>query len=67
MNTNPVTDEHAKDVCKVGQGADCCRYIGMGPKGWSCLKHSNMKPFLDGRVAAGTMNARGDNCEGRAE
>ena len=61
-----VDNEWATSTCKVGQGAACCRYLAMGPNGWSCEKHSEMGRYLDQRVAAETMNARGDNCPGRA-
>jgi len=61
----PVDDAHAKTVCKIGQGAACCRYLAMGGNGWSCEKGSNLRYHLDARVAQGTMNARGDNCDGR--
>ena len=57
--------EHIKDVCRIGQGAACCRYLTMSPAGWSCEKlHPEGKALLDARVAAGNMNARADNCEG---
>lgn len=55
-----------KAVCKIGQGAACCRYLAMGID-WSCLKRSSLKALLDERAAAGTMSARGDNCEGQEE
>lgn len=29
---------HIKNVCKIGQGHACCRYLLMGPKGWECAK-----------------------------
>lgn len=62
-----IDDLYAETTCKIGQGAACCRYLSMGGGGWSCLKHSDLKPYLDDRVAKGTMNAQADNCEGRAE
>lgn len=61
------TDTHAKEVCKVGQGAECCRYLTMKATGWSCQKHTELRRYFDQRVAEGAMNARGDNCIGRAE
>lgn len=59
-----VTDQWAENVCAIGKGAACCRYLTMSPKGWECAKHSELATMLDDRVAAGTINARGDNCEG---
>ncbi len=64
MNEWPHMD-YIRDVCKIGQGAACCRYLTMGADGWSCEKTSSLKALLDARVATGTINARGDNCEGR--
>lgn len=65
MINQPVDDKHAKEVCKIGQGAECCRYLAMGSKGWSCEKFGSLSRMLDARVREGTMRAKGDNCEGR--
>jgi hypothetical protein len=53
------------NVCKMGQGEACCRYLVCGSKGFECAKHGEFMDYLDGRVKAGTMVARGDNCEGK--
>jgi len=58
------TDEWTKAVCKTGQGELTCRYLTMGPNGWSCEKFGSLREHLDRRVANEEMNARGDNCEG---
>lgn len=60
-----VTDEWAKQVCKIGHGAECCRYLTMGAGGWSCEKHGPLGRHLDNRVASQTITAQGDNCPGR--
>ena len=53
---------HVKDICKIGQGYDTCRYLMMGIT-WQCAKlDSSMKATLDAR--GDSMNARGDNCPG---
>lgn len=57
--------EYAKTICRIGQGYECCRYLTMGPKGWSCEKHGRLKKYLDHRVATQTITARGDNCDGK--
>lgn len=57
--------EYATVVCKIGQGALCCRYLAMSPNGWSCEKHSRLKKYLDVRAATGTITACGDNCAGK--
>lgn len=64
MNDYPDA-EHAKTICKIGQDHACCRYLTMHPAGWSCEKHSSMKPYFDRRAAIGAMTARGDNCPGK--
>lgn len=54
---------YVKEVCKIGQGNDCCRYTLMGSQGWQCGKIDPvMKAQLDDRVIL--MVANGDNCEG---
>lgn len=63
MVTDDVTDEHAEVVCRIGQGAECCRYLTLGPAGWSCEKFTALGIFLSVRT---DMLAQGDNCEGRA-
>ena len=51
------------DVCRIGQGAACCRYIiGTPRKGLQCAKLTALRRDIDGRVAQ--MVAQGDNCEG---
>jgi hypothetical protein len=56
--------EYIKQICKMGQGKDCCRYLMAGAKGFICGKHTSAKPLLDERVATNTMIAQGDNCGG---
>lgn len=57
--------EYANETCKIGQGAECCRYLTMHPNGWSCEKSSPLKSYLDFRVRANMMISHGDNCEGK--
>ena len=67
MINERITTEVADTVCKMGQGAACCRYLSIGASGWSCLKHSDMKDYLDMRVARDALTSKADNCEGRPE
>lgn len=63
---SPLTEEHIKEVCRMGCGAECCRYLVMGDWGMTCAKHMpSFKALLDGRVAEGSICAQGDNCEGK--
>ncbi len=54
----------AIEICKLGQGAECCRYLACGREGFHCLKLTEHKKYLDDRVKANTMHAQADNCEG---
>ena len=58
-------NETVRNVCKAGQGNACCRYLVIGPMGFECVRGTDMKDYLDARVAMETMVARGDNCEGK--
>lgn len=57
--------EHVKNVCKIGQGHDCCRYLVMGAQGFECTKGTSLQVVLDARVYNNTITAQGDNCEGK--
>lgn len=61
-----VTQEHARAVCKMGQQAECCRYLTVGAKGLSCEKLSSLGMTLDMKARNPDFSAKGDNCEGRA-
>ena len=55
---------HVRNVCKIGKGAACCRYLAGDGQGMACVKHHAAARVVDARVAAGTMGARGNNCDG---
>lgn len=63
--TTPPDDQWAKDVCKIGQGAACCRFLCMAPTGFSCEKEGQHSALLTRRAATGQMTAISDNCDGR--
>jgi hypothetical protein len=60
--------EYIKEVCKIGKGSECCRYLTCGVNGFTCSK---MNPFLkeriDYNVSNGKMIATSDNCDGIRE
>lgn len=56
-----------KDICKIGQRHDCCRYLVVSGKGFECMKHTELKVILDNRVKSQSMTARGDNCDGKGK
>lgn len=57
--------KYATDVCLIGKGARCCRYLTATGDGWSCEKRSPQKAYFDRRAAEGKMHARADNCPGK--
>lgn len=61
-------NKYLKEVCKIGQAAECCRYVTCGPNGFECGKlDPRMRFTLDYRVLMEQMTAQGDNCEGVEE
>lgn len=57
--------EYIKRVCKAGSCSNCCAYLAVSTEGFCCAKEvAALKNVIDSRVAAGTMNAKGDNCQG---
>lgn len=59
-------DEHIKNVCKIGQGAECCKYLLLGSGGFECGKISEWKEVVD-KEWDSTKTAQGDNCEGKID
>ena len=59
-----MTNKQVEEVCKIGQGNDCCRYLLAGSEGFECGKLTELKSVLDKRVTENTIIAQGDNCEG---
>ena len=56
---------HVETVCRIGKGADTCRYLTADERGLRCAKlHADAKVVLDHRVARQKMKARADNCDG---
>jgi hypothetical protein len=60
-----IPEGHEITVCKIGQGALCCRYVVGGVHGLECAKHEpELAAEINRRVTAGAFTARGDNCDG---
>lgn len=57
--------DYVTETCKLGQGAECCRYLVAGSKGFECAKLTMNSTVIDRRVANGTFTAQGDNCDGK--
>lgn len=63
-----ISDQNLKEVCKIGQGKDCCRYVTVGPKGFECAKNTGLlRCILNTKVERNMMVAQGDNCDGIKE
>jgi|GEM_PF-2311040 len=62
--TQPIEPQHVTDVCRIGKGSACCRYLVMRER-FACAKDDpSLRVTIDARFAAGTLNAQGDNCSG---
>lgn len=65
-DNNIIKDQqHVTDVCKLGAGAECCRYLAMGGPGFQCLHdHPTLRFVVDRRVDTGNLTAVAINCDG---
>lgn len=55
-------NDHIKEICKLGQGKECCRYLVAGVDGFECMRITVQgKAMINTRVS--TMTAQGDNCK----
>jgi hypothetical protein len=60
-----LNNKHITEICKMGQGKDCCRYLTCGSEGFMCAKlNPSLAMILDKRVREETITARADNCKG---
>lgn len=64
----PLSSEHVRAICRPGTRA-CCAYLAAyNLPDYFCGKTMpDLRAAIKGRLAAGTMNARGDNCSGPPE
>lgn len=55
-----LTDHEAKEICKVGQGEECCAFVAVGGDGFQCMRMSfpTSSTIID-RLKKGTMTAKG--------
>lgn len=60
-----ISKDHLDNVCRPGEGPATCAFLTMEPgSGMVCAKGGPVEPTILIRLAAGTMNAQGDNCPG---
>ncbi len=55
---------HVKSICKIGQGSTTCSFLVLSGMGFECIKGTIYQANIAERRAAGTMNAKSDNCSG---
>lgn len=58
-----IPEDYVEQTCKLGQGEDICAFLMM-TEGFECAKGTEVEPVIRQRLDLGTMNAKGDNCEG---
>jgi hypothetical protein len=59
-----ISQVYVEETCKLGQGEKTCAFLMMGAEGFDCAKGTSIEATIRKRLEAGTMNAKGDNCEG---
>lgn len=64
-----ITKKEAIEICKMGQGADCCFWLVMGPDGFKCLYEAQEEgrtltgQTMRQRLDSGLTVAKRDGCE----
>lgn len=61
----PPDDAYVISTCQPGKGERTCRYLVREAAGWTCVKLSSLGDQADRLVALGSMQATGNNCDGR--
>jgi len=57
--------DHIKNVCKLGKGVKCCKYLVGGAKGLECMRIDEAnKKVIDDNWNQVEHIAQGDNCRG---
>lgn len=65
LNSNHT---HVKEVCKVDEGSERCKYLIIDITGLKCAKDTpEYKKDIDGEWTADSHSAKGDNCIGYAK
>jgi len=54
-----LSANEARDICKVGQGEECCAFIVMTSTGFECVRLGSGSSTILDRLEKGTMNAKG--------
>lgn len=55
-----MTGDEAKEICRIGQGAECCAFLVVGRNGFGCIRlFYPVNGIIFSRLEKGTMNAKG--------
>ncbi len=57
-----LDDTEIKELCKIGQGADCCIWLCVGGEGFECLYHNKPLTLIE-RLEKGDTVAKRDGCD----
>ena len=57
-------NDHVKNTCRLGQGAECCKYLSVSESGFNCEKLTDLGRQIE--MLTG-MTAKADNCDGIPE
>ncbi len=59
-----MSADEAKEICKLGQGEECCAFLVCAPTGFECIRMSYpSNGTIFKRLKEGTMNAKGTGGE----
>lgn len=56
-NDARVPEGRERDLCKVGQGKNCCIFFGVGGNGFTCMKFGSGGRYMLERLEQGRTNA----------
>jgi hypothetical protein len=56
------TNEEVKQVCKMGQGAECCVWLLIGARGFECVFMNRPHDLIE-RINNNSMVAKRNGCE----
>jgi len=59
-----IKERTLKNVCRIGEGKDTCRYIMRNQEDYVCVKNSIIQLTIDETVEKQGMVAKGNNCPG---
>ena len=65
MSVRIIESKHWSKVCRIGRGAETCKYLSLGKEGFECMKDFAVsKKIIDTYFDKDQKVAQGDNCDG---